>query len=486
MAPSIGSNSLNDVGVVASIRRKKVTIDTLPIAHGALMIWDLVGTIVAGYACAFLLAAARLPHLLDFSFEGQAGNVMLFGALLAPLTLTNNDLFAFERLGRAGPLVSATAMRMAALLGLILAFAVLTRASHALPRSWLVSWSLLTFLSAVGGRLALARYLSNLERRGMLRERIGIVGRPAATDRLLERLRRANVRGLDVAFLFDPDTMPLATLVQWGYQRNLDTMIVAMPEHESRQIIEITRALKALDLDILLCPQQPQADLPLIQGRDMAGMPMWTLARRPIRRWGWVLKQAEDKVIGVALLLALLPLLLLIALAIKLDSPGPALFRQRRHGWNNTEFDVFKFRTMAAGSGRCTSGAEQTVRGDRRVTRIGRILRKTSLDEIPQLLNVVRGDMSLVGPRPHPVVMRTENRLGSEIVTEYAHRHRVKPGITGWAQVHGFRGSAATAEQVRRRIEHDIYYIEHWSVLLDLKILAMTPFKIVFDTENAF
>ena len=486
MVSLAGSNKFDAVRLEASVRRKNIKIDSLPIAHGFLMVWDFSAVVTSGYAGAFILALLGSPHVLTFSFAGQAGSVMLFGALLAPLVLANRDLFAFERLGRAGPLVAATAMRTAVLIGLILAFTVLTRAGHALPRSWLITWSAAILLLATAGRLALARYFSKLERQGVLRERIGIVGLPAPSARLLESLRRASIRGLDVAFLFDPATMPLETLVQWSRQRQLDTVILAMPDDEVRQIIDITRALKALDLDILLCPHQLQADLPLKQGRDVAGMLMWALAHRPIRRSGWLLKQAEDKLIGLALLLSLLPLLLLIAVAIKLDSPGPVLFRQRRHGWNNTVFDVFKFRTMAAAPARSTAGAEQTVRGDCRVTRLGRILRKTSLDELPQLLNVLCGDMSLVGPRPHPVVMRTENRLGCEIVTEYAHRHRVKPGITGWAQVNGCRGSTLTAEQVRRRVEHDIAYIENWSVLLDLKILAMTPFKVIFDTGNAF
>ncbi len=178
------------------------------------------------------------------------------------------------------------------------------------------------------------------------------------------------------------------------------------------------------------------------------------------------------------LLVALLPLMLLIALAVRLDSDGPALFRQTRQGWNNQDFQILKFRTMhwqfSQGEMR-----EQTRRGDRRVTRLGRLLRASSLDELPQLINVLRGEMSLVGPRPHALTMRTQDRLGHQIVAEYAQRHRVKPGMTGWAQIHGLRGATQTAEQLRRRVELDLHYIDHWSLLLDLQILLRTPFSLL-------
>jgi len=197
-----------------------------------------------------------------------------------------------------------------------------------------------------------------------------------------------------------------------------------------------------------------------------------------------VVKRLEDVVLGSILSLLLLPLLAVIALAIWLDSPGPIIFRQRRHGWNNRSFDVYKFRTMRWSASN-SSSLIQTSRDDERVTRVGRLLRRLSLDELPQLFHVLRGDMSLVGPRPHAVDMRTEDRLGHEIIDEYPHRHRVKPGITGWAQVNGCRGATQTAEQIRRRVELDLYYADNWSVLLDLKILVKTLGSVI-SGKNAF
>ena len=197
-----------------------------------------------------------------------------------------------------------------------------------------------------------------------------------------------------------------------------------------------------------------------------------------------LVKSAFDRAVALLAILFLSPVLLMVAVAVRLDSLGPVIFQQDRYGWNNTPFAVFKFRTMHSGAG--AGCLVQTSRNDKRVTRVGRVLRMTSLDELPQLFNVLNGTMSLVGPRPHPVQMRTEDRLGEEIIAEYSHRHRVKPGITGWAQIHGFRGATETAEQVRGRVEHDLFYIDNWSFLLDLKILLLTPFRVVFQRSNAF
>ena len=209
------------------------------------------------------------------------------------------------------------------------------------------------------------------------------------------------------------------------------------------------------------------------------------LADRPIRRWNAVLKTGSDLVLGTLILLLLLPLLACIALAIKIDSPGPLLFKQRRHGFSSREFDIYKFRTMHHDPAASGVALQQTARGDRRITRLGHFLRRFSLDELPQVFNVLEGDMSLVGPRPHAVNMRTEQRLGEEITAAYLHRHRVKPGITGWAQINGYRGATDTVEQLRRRIKLDLYYVEHWSLGFDLKILSLT-LRAVLRGANAY
>jgi lipopolysaccharide/colanic/teichoic acid biosynthesis glycosyltransferase len=175
--------------------------------------------------------------------------------------------------------------------------------------------------------------------------------------------------------------------------------------------------------------------------------------------------------------------MLLVALAIKVDSPGPVFFRQKRLGANNRPFDLLKFRSMYAEQGD-PLGQQLTRAGDPRITRVGSFLRRTSIDELPQLINVLRGDMSLVGPRPHPLAANAAGISYARAISEYPIRHRVKPGITGWAQVNGWRGETTRIEQIRRRVEHDLYYIENWSLAFDLLILTRTVF-IVMSRENA-
>jgi exopolysaccharide biosynthesis polyprenyl glycosylphosphotransferase len=197
------------------------------------------------------------------------------------------------------------------------------------------------------------------------------------------------------------------------------------------------------------------------------------------------MKGLFDKIVGGAALVCAAPFMLLIALAIKLDSRGPVFFKQKRHGFNNENIDVYKFRSLY------THMADHSVqksvaKNDPRVTRVGRFIRKTSLDELPQLINVVfKGNLSLVGPRPHAVDQRIEDRQFDEAVDGYFARHRVKPGITGWAQINGWRGELTSPEKIKQRVEHDLYYIENWSVLFDAKILLKTPLALL-RSENAY
>jgi lipopolysaccharide/colanic/teichoic acid biosynthesis glycosyltransferase len=179
------------------------------------------------------------------------------------------------------------------------------------------------------------------------------------------------------------------------------------------------------------------------------------------------------------------PLLIAVAVAVKLDSRGPILFRQKRFGFNNELIEVFKFRSMYIDKAD-ENAAKLVTKNDPRVTRVGRFIRKTSLDELPQLFNVVfKGNLSLVGPRPHALHAKAEDRLYDQVVDGYFARHRVKPGITGWAQVNGWRGETDTSEKIQRRVEHDLHYIENWSVFFDLYILALTPFALA-KSENAY
>ena len=278
----------------------------------------------------------------------------------------------------------------------------------------------------------------------------------------------------------------LAKLLELGATRRIDWIILPLPPAADDRIRALVERLKVLGVPIGLCPEQVGLTLPYrVVDYVGAGVPVSLLSRRPLQRWGAVQKATEDLLLGSLMLLVLLPLMALVALAIKLDSPGPIIFKQRRHAVNNREFDIYKFRSMRWEGPDARATLVQTTRSDRRVTRVGRLLRATSLDELPQLFNVLKGEMSLVGPRPHAIDMRTENQLGAQITQRYPHRHRVKPGITGWSQVKGARGATDTVEQLHRRVELDLQYIDQWSLLLDLKILALTT-SVVLKRDNAF
>jgi exopolysaccharide biosynthesis polyprenyl glycosylphosphotransferase len=205
---------------------------------------------------------------------------------------------------------------------------------------------------------------------------------------------------------------------------------------------------------------------------------------KPLGDWGSILKSIEDKVIAAIAVVLLAPVMALVALAIKLESRGPVFFKQKRYGFNNELIEVYKFRSMHNNMSDADA-AKLVTKGDPRVTRVGRFIRRTSLDELPQFFNVLRGELSLVGPRPHATKAKAADRLYNDVVDGYFARHKVKPGITGWAQVNGWRGETDTAEKLQRRVDHDLYYIENWSLAFDLYILWRTPISL-FNPENAY
>ena len=211
---------------------------------------------------------------------------------------------------------------------------------------------------------------------------------------------------------------------------------------------------------------------------------MLAMMDKPLSDWDRVVKNVEDRVLGALLLLLAAPVMALVALAVRLDSKGPIFFRQKRYGFNNELIEVLKFRSMYVDQQDAT-GSKVVTRGDPRVTRVGRFIRRTSLDELPQLINVVKGQMSLVGPRPHATGSKAERDLFEDVVEGYFARHRVKPGVTGWAQINGWRGETDTREKLVRRVEHDLYYIDNWSVLFDLYIIALTPLSLATG-KNAY
>lgn len=256
----------------------------------------------------------------------------------------------------------------------------------------------------------------------------------------------------------------------------VDRIIVAVPPGARERVRQVIEALRPLPNEITLLLED---DLIRPNGAETRrakaarDVPLARIAGPPSHLGRAIAKRTLDLTVGAAALVVALPIMAIIALAIRADSPGPIFFRQRRQGFNNEEIVVWKFRSMRHDAADAQA-RRQVQAGDDRVTRVGRFIRATSLDELPQILNVLKGEMSLVGPRPHAIGMMTGDVESARLVAEYAHRHRMKPGMTGWAAIHGSRGPVDTPEDVRRRVELDVEYIERQSLWLDLYIIAMT------------
>jgi exopolysaccharide biosynthesis polyprenyl glycosylphosphotransferase len=237
-------------------------------------------------------------------------------------------------------------------------------------------------------------------------------------------------------------------------------------------VFEFTTSLGELPLGVHIVPVEELHALASLQIAKFDGLQTIQVCRPPLSMLDLCIKRTFDIIAATIGLIVLSPLFLIISIAIRLDSPGPVFFRNTRHGFNNEPIRVLKFRSMTTVED--GESFTQATRNDPRVTRIGQIIRQTNIDELPQLINVLRGEMSLVGPRPHATA---HNALFSAVITPLSRRHNVKPGITGWAQVNGYRGATDVLEKMQRRIEYDLYYIDNWSFLFDLKIIMMTLFS---------
>jgi putative colanic acid biosynthesis UDP-glucose lipid carrier transferase len=350
---------------------------------------------------------------------------------------------------------------------------------------WYAVWAVIGATLIVINRLIARSILRRIATNGAFDRRIAIYGSGSLADRL-STILSSKVDGVTLVGVFDErrtadrsvsanaavSVCGLDDLVARSRAGEIDQIIIALPADAGHRTSDIARRLEPLSPSLHVCThiEDDLVDPGCALSVSRVGtIGLLDINRKPLGDWGVIVKAVEDFVLGAVALVVFLPVMALIAIAIKLDSRGPALFRQRRHGLNRRVIEVLKFRTMYVQE----NGHEvrQATRGDPRVTRVGRFLRSTSLDELPQLFNVLRGEMSLVGPRPHALVH--DDHYG-EMLERYANRHRVKPGMTGLAQVEGYRGPTETDEMMRGRVERDLHYIDNWSLWLDLHIMAKT------------
>ncbi len=447
------------------------------IVKRTLAAFDTVAIFGAGVAAMHWDASAVDWHL--------AGLVVLLGTILGINFLHLLGAYRFTAFGRLENAVSRLLIGWLCTVGVLFLATRLFEPVTAAEGPWVAAW-FSAALSLMGlGRFALWRRMQHWKNAGRLGEVVAVVGAGPIAQRLLRDFAtcHANLRVIGV---YDDEAKQLPQLcmghpirgtvddlVSDARQHHIDTVIVALPLSADRQLVDTLNRLCLVSVNVRLCPDAFGLRLGEVRASHIAGHTFLNAIDRPLSDWRWVAKAIEDRLLGAAILTLISPLLLVVAILIKLDSPGPVFFRQKRYGFNNQLIEVWKFRTMF--TDKTDANAEQlTRRNDPRITRVGAFLRRTSLDELPQFLNVVRGEMSIVGPRPHALSAKAGTLLYQDAVKYYDARHRVKPGITGWAQVNGWRGETDTVEQIKKRVEHDLYYIEHWSILLDLKIIGRT------------
>jgi Undecaprenyl-phosphate glucose phosphotransferase len=366
-------------------------------------------------------------------------------------------------------------------------------------RVFMGSWFWIGLLVLMTARFIFSFRIMRMTREGRLDRRTAIVGSGETVEKLLWSLKEDRDSDIKVLGIFDdrldersPDVVAgyaklgtVEELVQYARHTRLDLVIFAMPITAEARLLNMLRKLWVLPIDVRLAAHAQRLRFRPRNYSYISGIPVFDMVDKPIADWDVVMKWLFDKIIGTSLLILCSPILLLVALAVKLTSRGPVFFRQKRYGFNNELIEIYKFRSMYE-SATDTNASKLVTRSDPRVTPVGRFLRRTSLDELPQLLNVVmQGNISLVGPRPHAIHAKAENRLYDQVVDGYFARHRVKPGITGLAQINGWRGETDTEEKIQRRVDFDLQYIENWSLWMDIEILIRTPFTLL-NAENAY
>jgi Undecaprenyl-phosphate glucose phosphotransferase len=456
--------------------------------EGWLRVIDLLALLV-GYFCArlFLIITQSGP-------ESAHELTLLVGIVVIMLGLRGFELYRFSVIKNKSKewknIFSAITIGFMAIL--VISF---TYANEIwFTRTWFGSWYVFSLISVYAARALTWKISHSLAERGKLKRRVAIYGSGPQCERFSECLRADTGPWVTIIGVFDDREIPreeasqsvsvignIRDLVDLCRLGKVDDVIIALPWSADIRIMDVLRRLENLPVNIKTAPDMINFAIPNIGFESFSGMAVLDVSAHRLSGSWAVLKSLEDYTLTLVLLLFLAPCFIVIAILVKLSSPGPIFFRQPRLGLNNRAFEILKFRTMYHNRPP-EVGTPQATKHDPRVTPIGRILRRTSLDELPQLFNVLGGSMSLIGPRPHAIA---HNEFYGDVVDRYFVRHRVKPGITGWAQIHGFRGETEDTEKMRLRIEYDIAYIEKWSPFLDMLILIKT-ILVVFFQKTAY
>jgi Undecaprenyl-phosphate glucose phosphotransferase len=424
--------------------------------------------------------------------------VILAGSILTTVFMELTNGYRMSALRRPVSHSGRVVLAYSGTFALLSLFGFMLKTSEDFSRVWFIGWLLASLLVILLLRVIMARQIRRWARNGTMERRALIVGGGKSAESLIRSLEQQPYNDIRICGIFDdrddtrsppivagyPKLGTVGELIEFARIARIDMLIVSLPLTAESRVLSMLKQLWVLPVDIRLSAHSNQLHFRPRSYSYIGSVPMLDIFDKPINDWDSVAKRAFDIVFSVLGIILAAPIMIATAIAIKLESKGPVIFRQERHGFNNEIINVLKFRSMYADQ--CDPTARKLVtKGDPRVTRVGRFIRKTSIDELPQFFNALRGDLSLVGPRPHALSAQAQHRLYNEVVEGYFARHRVKPGVTGWAQINGWRGEVDTEEKIRSRTEFDLYYIENWSLLFDLKILLLTPIRLM-NTENAY
>lgn len=463
------------------------------VIQGFMRMIDAGITIVMGYAL----------------FRGYVGNnptmeavvyypAMLIASVLAVMGFQFSSLYRIQMLQQTIRQIGRLFVTWSGVFVALVIAGFALKVSHEISRVWFVSWYVGGFGAVLAARVAMSSMVRHWMKTGRLERRVVIVGGGERGLHLIEALQASAATDIKICGVFDdrgdqrvpeniagfPKLGTVDELVRFARSNRIDLLIMALPMTAERRVLEMIKKVWVLPVDIRLSALDAPLRMTAGTYSYVGNVPFFNLYDKPLSDWDYILKLLEDRILSAMFLVLLAPLFAIIALAIKLDSRGPVFFKQRRYGFNNELVEVYKFRTLKHEQADANA-AKLVTANDDRVTRVGRFLRRSSFDELPQFITVLKGGMSIVGPRPHAILAKAADELYSDVVEGYFARHRVKPGITGWAQINGWRGETDTREKIQRRTEHDLYYIENWSLLLDLYIIVRTPFSML-KGENAF
>ncbi len=442
-----------------------------------------------------VLVGAVVLGAFDAVWDTKWTMAIVLGAVFFMLVAEVRGIYFSQRVSHLKETAREIVYAWLIVVPMLLFLAFLARASISFSQAMILSWLVGVPIALIFARLLVRAFLREIRRKGFNSRAVAIVGHNPVGLSMAERLEDMPWAGLHIKYFFDSrqtknmaerlgtsryEVKPVSELIEMVHKGIIDCVYIALPMKSERRVEDLIEQLADSTASVYVVPDLFVSGLMRSRWVNLGGMPIVGIHETPFYGVDGYMKRVEDVVLSVLILLLIAIPMMVIALAVKVTSPGPVFFKQRRYGLNGAVVNVWKFRSMTV----CEDGDNipQAKKGDARVTKLGAFLRRTSLDELPQFINVLQNSMSIVGPRPHAV---SHNEQYRRLIRGYMLRHKVKPGITGWAQVNGWRGETDSLDKMQKRVEFDLEYIQQWSLWFDLKIIFLTVLR-GFVGKNAY